>query len=327
MPVRQTESRMPLNLQPADLGQAVEATDGRCSLISFVTSPMVISRPNVYVVFITDSNLGSSAFSYEWVITENNAPPVTLQSDAGEITYIPRNFGKLEVSVRILDSGTNELAALLMEQEVTEPSVALEEMINEAIDQPGPSMADPDVLRELINEHNLYYQSVTPAIPENGEGYKRLVFNMVYDGASRRNQAQRKQLLDQIASSLNTQDVEMNSLNTEGAGVCRVRLELLAMTIPSMIPWTLFPADANQRLLAESDLRKQLSLLDTDKQIDLFNIVRFPKTNIMFCGRTLEKLRNEYFPGTNFDDVLTGMDGVRAQWIIAQYQKGPVIRN
>ena len=63
---------------------------------------------------------------------------------------------------------------------------------------------------------------------------------------------------------------------------------------------------------------------DDDTLVDLFNIVRFPKSNITHCGRIIETLCDHYFPGTTFGDVLTGLSGTRAQWIIAQYRQGPV---
>jgi hypothetical protein len=55
--------------------------------------------------------------------------------------------------------------------------------------------------------------------------------------------------------------------------------------------------------------------------------VRFPKSNITLCGRLLEALRNRYFSGTNFNDVLTGMSGTRAHWITRHYLEGPLVRS
>jgi hypothetical protein len=86
------------------------------------------------------------------------------------------------------------------------------------------------------------------------------------------------------------------------------------------------PSDANERALKLSDLHQQLAKLDENKRIDLFNLARFPKSNIKVCARMLENLRNQYFNSTSFDDVLTGMSGARAQWIIAQYRQGPISR-
>jgi hypothetical protein len=41
MGVRKTESRIPANFKPEDLGQAVVAADGRCALVSAITFPII----------------------------------------------------------------------------------------------------------------------------------------------------------------------------------------------------------------------------------------------------------------------------------------------
>jgi hypothetical protein len=327
MPARKTESRVPQNLQPSDLGQVTVASDGKCALISFVTSPVIINRENAYVVFIMDGGLAAQAASYEWTIAESTGPPKVETSAVGEFFYTPISLGSLHVAVRILDAGATEQAKLTMTQEVAPTSAALEALINEATEKPGPSAGDPDILRELVNQHNLYYQNVTLQTPEPGDGFKRFVFSTVYDGASQRSVDERKRHMDQLMLALNEGAVDFVTLSAQGAGVSGIRPLLLSMVVPDMLAWTLLPQDANQRALAVTQLLQSLAALDENKRIDLCNIVRFPKSNITFCGRILETLRNEYFNATSFDDVLTGMSGVRAQWITDQYHQGPIARN
>lgn len=327
MAVRKTESRLPDGFQPSDLGQAVTSAGGTCSLISFVTSPLVINRTNQYVVLIQDAGLAASAASYAWTVTESSGAPINSNSPTGELTYVATKIGNLQVAVNVLDGGGGTLATLTLQQDVTDPSEELEDLITESADTPGPGMANPDALRELINEHNMYYSGVALQNPETGLGFKRLVFNMAFDGVLKRNPFERKRHLNQLADAVNAGTSDLATVSTQGAGVCSVRLLLLAMTIPGMVPFTLLPQDANQRALAANTLYQSLAQLSDEKKIDLFNIVRFPRSNIIYCGRILENLRNQYFAGTTFDDVLTGMSGARAQWIIGQYRQGPVSRN
>jgi hypothetical protein len=98
------------------------------------------------------------------------------------------------------------------------------------------------------------------------------------------------------------------------------------MTLPAMLDFTELPEPADQRALAAEQLRQSLAALDEEKRLDLFNLARFPKSNIAQCARILEALRDRYFPGTNFNDVLTGMSGVRAQFIMGQFTDGPITR-
>ena len=330
MGVRKTESRIPANLQATDLGQAVMAGDNRCGLVSFISSPLVVNRDNVYVVFVTDAGLAASTQTYEWAVSEGGAAPVTQTTDHGEFTYRPLTAGSLSVTVRLLGAGNAEQANLHISQDIVAPNAELEGLITDAANDAGPTVPSPDVARELINDHNPYYQAVTLQTPESGDGFKSLVFSMVFDGALQRNPQRRKQTLDQLAASLNSQGTDYGTLAAEGAGVCGVRLALLAMVWGSpgpVLPWTELPESSSQRANADERLRQDLAALDENIRIDLFNIVRFPKSNITQCGRIIEALRDRYFAGTNFNDVLTGMSGTRAHWITRHFREGPIHRD
>ena len=326
MTVRKTESRIPANFQASDLGEAVVAADGRCALVSFITSPIVVGRENVYVVYVTDAGLASSVQSYEWSVIENGGTPSVQNTQHGEFAYVATAIGLLDLTVRLLGGGSAQLANLSLAQGIASPSEALETLIGGAKNQPGPRVANPDALRELINDHNPYYQNVALQTPETGEGFKRFVFNMVFDGALHLSQSERKKNLEELAGALNNQNADLAVLAARGAGVSGIRLALLAMTLPGMLPFTELPESADKRAFADEQLRETLTSLDEAKRVDLFNLVRCPKSNITQCARILEALRDRYFAGTNFNDVLTGMSGTRAHRIIRHFREGPLIR-
>ena len=326
MAVRKTESRLPTNFEASDLGEAVVATDGRCALVSFITTPLVVGRDNVYVVFVTDATLASAAQSFEWTVIENAGTPVVQNTDAGEFSFTPTTAGSLVVTVRILGAGTAELATLSLAQESGVLNFELETFVAEFKNQPGPGMSNPDVAREVINDHNPYYQDVQLKTPETGDAFRRFVFSMVFDASLRRSAVERKLHLQEIAGSLNGEGGDFATLATKGAGVCGIRLPLLAMILPDMLDFTELPEANDQRVLADEELRQTLAALDEEKLLDLFGIVRFPKSNISLCARILEALRDRYFAGTNFNDVLTGLNGVRAQRIIQHFTQGPLLR-
>jgi hypothetical protein len=334
MGVRKTESRIPANFKPDDLGQAVVAADGRCALVSFITSPLVIDRENVYVVFITDTALAAVSQSFEWSFTDNEGIPDTQTTQYGEIFYRPKYNGHLNLIVRILAADNTEQASLTLDQEVVATSAELEILIAGVQNESGPSIANTDVLRELINQHNHYYQIVTLKTLEEGNGFQRFVFSMLFDGALQRTTAQRKHYLDQLALSLNSQGNDFAILTAGGVGICGIRMALLAMTLPqnpgssaTLIDWTELPEPAPQRAFADEQLRQNLAALNENIRIDLFNLLRFPKSNITQCGHVLETLRNRYFSGANFNDVLTGMSGTRKYWITRHFREGPLLRS
>ena len=69
MTVRKTENRIPADFQPSELGEASVTADGRAALISFVTTPLVVGRENVYVASCR-RDAGASAVSFQWSVRE-----------------------------------------------------------------------------------------------------------------------------------------------------------------------------------------------------------------------------------------------------------------
>lgn len=324
MPARKTESRLPDGFTSDDLGESAQAQEGNAALISYIKSPLVIARPNTYVVFVTDAATATAASSYEWTFTENGAVTTTQTTLVGEFTYVPQAIGPLIVSVKVKGSDSADKSTITLNQEIVSLNAQLETLITTAADAPGPGIGNIDVARELINDHNPYYQQVTLQTPETGDGFKKFVFSMVSEGVLQRNAQQRKSHLDELAANLNSGAGDFVTLAAEGAGVCRIRLALHAMVVPGGLPWTELPDTTSVRASADQKLREALVALNENKKIDLFNLVRFPKSNISQCGRILEALRNRYFGTANFNDVLTGMSGTRAHWISRHYKEGPI---
>jgi len=324
--VRKTERRLPKGFQATDLGEAVVASDGRCALISFITAPVIVGRANTYVVIVSDAALAANVATFEWTFKENNAVKRTGTTVRADAFYQPTQPGSLSVSVRLLDSSNAQQANLTLDQPISAPSATLESLIQVANDAPGPGIGNPETLRELVNEHSVYYQGAALKTPEAGTGFHRLLFGMASEGASRHTIAERRVQVELLASTIEDGAGDYARLAATGVGVCDIRLALLAMTMsPPLLPWKELPDAADQRAFADEQLRAQLAALSEEARIDLFNIARFPKSNILACARVLEALRDRYFAGTSFDDVLTGLSGTRAHWIIRHLREGPLL--
>jgi hypothetical protein len=305
------------------------SADGRYLLISHTPNPLVTGRENRWVLFVTDAGLADSTQSFEWSFTENGGTPVTQKTDFGETAYAPQAAGVLVTAVRLLGAADAEQSTLNFSQDIVAPNAELEGLITAGQNDDGPTVSNPDVVRELINEHNAYYQAVALSTPEAGDDFQRFVFSAVYDGANRRTPAERSKQLAALSESLNGDGSNFGSLAAQEVGVCGVRLHLLAMIQPQgaaakLIDWTELPEPTAARSLADQQLRQRLQSLDESARIDLFNLARFPKSNIVHSGRILEALRDRYFPGTAFKDVLTGMSGTRAQRIVQHFREGPL---
>ncbi len=323
MPIRKTETRIPVGSAASDLGEAFAASDGRCALVSFITSPLVVNRENTYVVFVTDAGLAAQAASFDWSFSENGGTASTQSTPVGEAVYSPQGTGSLSATVRVLDGANAEQASLSLTQSIVPLHPGLEALIAAAKDQPGPGASDPDVSRELVNDYNPYYQAVALPTPETGDAFQQFVFSLLFEGASKRSPADRKQLIEGLAEALDSAATDdFVNRTAEGVGVCNIRLPLLAMIPPTgapLLPWTELPQPAAQNQYADQQLRQKFAALDQSTLIDSFNLARFPKSNITQCAHIIGAA------GTNFSDVLTGMSGTRAFWIAMHFQQGPLI--
>jgi hypothetical protein len=328
MPIRKTETRIPAGSSAADLGESFVAADGRCALVSYVTSPLVVGRENTYVVFITDTGLAAAAESFDWSFSENGGTATTQSTQIGEAVYSPLGTGSLSITVKILDSSSTEQASLSLTQAMVPLHPGLEALIAAATDQPGPGVSDPDVSRELVNDYNPYYQAVSLPTPETGDAFQQFVFSMVFEGSTKTNPSDRAELIEDLAQALDTGATDdFVNRTAQGVGVCNIRLPLLAMMPSSgapLLPWTELPQPTSQNESADQQLRQKFAALDETAQIDCFNLARFPKSNIAQCAHIIAALRDHYFPGTNFSDVLTGMSGTRAFWIANHFRQGPL---
>jgi hypothetical protein len=208
MSVRKTESRLPAGFQPADLGEVVVSPDGHSCLVSFITAPLAVNRENIYVVFVTDAGLSSSVQSFEWTFTLDDDAPDISTTDFGQIAFTPSAEGSLAVKVRLLDAGSTEQANLSLTQQVAPLNAELETLIAEAANNPGAGMGNPDVLRELVNDHNPYYMNVSLKTPEAGDAFSQFLFSTVIDGALETKQEKRNYLLDQVAASINNNETD-----------------------------------------------------------------------------------------------------------------------
>lgn len=328
MPVRKTESRIPTGFQPADFGESFVNPDGKSCLISYITAPLCVDRENTYVVFVTDPALSASVQSFEWTFTLDESAPDVRTTDFGQITFTPSAEGSLAVKVKLLDAGATELGNLSLTQQIGPLNEELEAMIAEAANNPGAGMGNPDVLRELVNDHNPYYMNVPLQTPEGGNGFSQYLFSTVVDGALETKQDKRNDLLDEVAASINDAEADYVSAIGPGLGVAKVRMLLVPMLLPpSNLPFTELPDSNAENAAADEQLRQQIAAMSEDDRIDLFNKVRFPKSNILLCGKLLEALRDKFFNGVNFDDVLQKMSGTMADWISLNYNKGPLHRN
>lgn len=328
MSSRKTESRIPENFQLSDLGQAVAAGDSRCALVSFLTSPLVVDRENVYVLFVTDPALMTAAQSFEWVFSEEAGVPITQTTEHGAISYRPQATGNLNLTVRILGAGNTEQATLALVQEVGLLNTELEAMINQS-DEVTPVAADPETSRELVNEIHGYLDQLVPRDADSDSSLNKLVFAIAYAEAMLIPPADRSEQIEKLAFALEEGATASFADQAEtGIGLCQVRPQILAMFVsatPGGSDWLIspreFPLDVEARGRIQSELNLALEQLDETRRIDLFNLLRFPKSNLRMAVQLVEALRAQYFAGEDLPSILADED--KAKILISQFKEGP----
>jgi hypothetical protein len=327
MPVRKTESRLPASMTPSDLGESVTSSDGKYALVSFLTSPLPPGRPNTYVLFVTDNALAGSIKSFKWDITEDGTLGFSQTTDVGEIAYQTNNIGNIDVSVRLLDNTDAVVGRISLIQEIGPLYPALESEIADAVEKDGPGAANLDAVRGIFNDFRIYYLDVKPTIPESDDSFQRFIGGIIFRGGLKSDPDERASDFTQLADALDNNPDAFPIEAAPGIGTCAIRLALLAMNHPSgspLLPWTELPEPSDQNAMADEQLRQKLKDFSDDDKVDLLNLSRFPKTNISLCAKIIENLRDKYFAGASFKDVMTGMDGTRGHWIMKHYLKGPI---
>jgi len=323
MAVRKTESRIPESFNPNDLGEAFVSSDNQSALVSFCSSPITLGRRQKYVVFVLDSSLQSSVETYHWQVGAEVADTVD-----GIWEFTPPEEGNLEISVSLLDNSDAVLRTLSLSQAVTAPNTELEDLIARA-DAVHPIAANPDTSREIINDHRAYMDELAPRDADPSSSLNRLIFAISYVESMEQPGDQRNLRLEEIAAAFDADD---SSTFTEeggaGLGVCRIRPHVLGMYLPETpggSDWYLskreYPKENEERLSINQELLEELMDLPEDKQIDLFNLLRFPKSNLKMAIQLLEGLNSQYFPGSDLETLIN--DKEQVQSLLDQFKQGP----
>jgi murein DD-endopeptidase MepM/ murein hydrolase activator NlpD len=318
MHVRLTERRLPDGFSPEELGQSVSSPDGKFILVSYLTTPLRKGSLNEYVVFVIDDIVADKVDKYAWTISADTGDgfrPILIpdELDIGLFSYRPEKVGNFSISVAVLDDSRSILATLDLQQRVIEVNPALESII--AGDHLAALGGHPATSRELINDLANYiieganglvpeqllaaiaYQEMLwrpkelpwrPEEPEPKPSYLAVLSPLI-----------RNVELQMAAAKLNDELIQFPGIQQNNPlGVCQIQPQTIAMVLsPSnsdktYIKWLEKPKDSSKRGAIEIQKNKQYKALDTKCKIDLFNLLRFPKTNLRLCALLLNKLKS-----------------------------------
>ena len=321
MPVRKTESRLPQGLTAPQLGQSVQSNNGQLALVSYLSSPLAVGRKQHYVVFVTN---GATVSSYEWTIT-NGGAPATQSTSIGYLEFLSPQIGGLTVSVRIMNAATL-IEELTLNQNVVALNADLEAMVNRT-GRTYPEAANPEVSREVINDLRQYVDQVVA--PASNDILSRLMLSWIYNVVGGTNMANRDSNMETLAGVLegaSPQDFVTHAQARDGFGICKIRPHVLAMVRHASVAALAYRAFPNASAARTTAINTYLASMNTsltlEQRIDLFNLIRFPKTAIVQLRDLLELLRTQFEPTMDFRELYN--NPARLKVLITQLNEGPV---
>jgi|GEM_PF-754768 len=324
MPVRKTESRLPAGFTIDKLSDNFTSVNPGVTLASFLSSPLGARRTQQYVVFVADAALAATVQSYEWTFV--NGDTTTQTTSVGTAAFTPQNTGPLSVTLNLKNAANATLQTLTLNQQVVALNAALEEAIDEQ-ERNFPGAAHPDTSRELLNDLRPLVNVLLPGA--SNESYNKAICSLAYGRALQTPAWRRTIELEDLASLLDTQSAGFYGAAKQGFGVCRTRPQLLAMFLtnpatsqPYLNPAIELPSGASRRQKQdyEQAVETAFGALPENDKIDLFNLLRFPKSHFAMSKNIFDGLTARYFPSGNIAQQL--LDAHDAQTLLGEYEIG-----
>jgi hypothetical protein len=299
-----------------------------CQLIGYLKPPVTMGSTNTYVVFVTDPALAGNVASYEWSLVEETAPgvppEVPLQPFADHpavLEYRVRSAVPFQISVRLKDHAGKPLRTLRLRQQVRQPYQALERLLQgqtveiDGVPVPGRAAVGltPETSREVLNDLFGYIRDAFEASAEANKVPLRLLAAVVWLQAHRVPKEDPPGVTPAIANQIRNEELEKVAtlLNGEGAsgfltdlydaiGVSQISAATAAMIVEDPAApgnkytrEVILPSDEDQRDNArDTILDNYQTRTDVRAKVDLYNLLRFPKSNIALCFQLLNYLKN-----------------------------------
>lgn len=347
--MRKTEKRLPFNYSAADMGQAVSngvTPGGEYHLVSYLTSPVAKGSYNDYVVFVTKGATEPEYYlwSFQCVYTKKAYITKEITQEGLFQFQIPTDAEKLEVKVELCNVFGTVLVTLVMEQ-VTIDSFA----VVEALMKPSaPAVTDinkfvdagnPETTREIFDNFRIYIEeaafSEADKLMAGAEGippaflasvvYKEAIFRPYQFSWSR------PYLAAEITRSYELEEAaeELNGVWGAGLikhldntlGVCQISLATAAMHL-GLTTLRELPATGRDVVIKNIADDYMATIAGKDAETDLYNLLRFPRTNILVCTKILNSLKNrsKRWPDVKFKDFMNNEDVVKI--IATEYNLG-----
>lgn len=322
MAVRRTEMSVPGGFDNVNaLGFSTLSLDREYALVSFVGEVLRIglhkNQPifkNRYYVFVKTENL-IAVDKYRWTLTfsnvngenilekenENSIGEIELNLTSREtIQILNQSATYCTIKVSLLKGNTNLTPTpLTLRHKVLPLQFQMEERMkiggkNAILGTPLVNKVIENYLKEYIHAAYIGEPSQLKSnIPP--ELLTAVVYKNIFENKAK---GILKQQNDVLARDLNTSVLQtLTSAAWASTGICGLKAHFSAMFIPKQIGDTdpfvkIIKIDGKTK--TEVDIKKAFKKLKVKEQVYIFNLLRFPKSNIKICLLMLDKLKQQH---------------------------------
>jgi len=309
----------PTKGKAGEYGQTVNASSR--TLISDLTSPVTKGSTSRMEVHQTGDEIGPSGAveSYQWKVYNIDQQKYisNKQSDSPVRNIFYNSLGKYRIEVDVLINGS-VFTTLKIEQTVKAEDVSL----TTTLASPGYS-TNAKTYRELINDFSSYINTAADSTGTNGIPPRMLASVLMIEIANRPKEGRN--------SEINVVNENYNVLKDGGwlfyeqkrtnrsIGVGQIRTSTAAM-VEENTTW--IDQDMNDKETDRNKINKNFMDLNLEKRNDIFEELRFPKSNIMMAAKLLTKLKNRTnrFPTLSKKDFVANEHAVEV--IATEYNMG-----
>jgi hypothetical protein len=323
MSIRNTEKSIPAGVKTDELGECSKDNDDNYALVSYLSSPITCGTSCDYVLFVKTSK-DPEKYKYIWRVTtgssdsENNIQTETKETKTGVFDCLVTDAGSLKIEVDVIYDNEKE-KTLSLEQAVIEPNKDLEMRLSGKLDDLLKNLiknggedattvvesflpawgGNPRVSRMLINDFSKYIlnashlssANVDNGIPSNFLAaivYAELLKKPYWDPTS-------------VERRLN----DKAEVITDAIGVCQLEPPIAAMVIVNPKTKknyieTIKEFSVKDGLIIQKDKDDLLKIFQSalknknndNMMVDIYNLLRFPRSNILIASRWLSALKN-----------------------------------
>lgn len=283
-------------------------------------------------------------------ISEIDRHEVEVDSDLTKATFshTVNNLAPLYVQISLLDVNDTELRILSIRQEVRPPFQSLELLLRsedvtidgEILDGRNPIGLHPDTSREVINELYPYIQFAFESVELANKVPFRLLAAIIYLQVFRvpkndtgdhpiwakHSSLFRQSELENMASLLSGEStwfvneydaIGVSQISPATAAMFLIDPEivgpLVAGTSNTYIEQLALPSNSEDRDSVSQVIHDNYANLRIEQKADLFNWLRFPKSNIKLCYEILNQIKNRpiRFPVLTTEELFNNDEAIK----------------